>query len=217
MKVEEKVLALFRECDAVWFHSGDPKAPHAELSSGLCSDGYFNCSKVFQYPKHCQTLAELLVKKLKQNELKNVDIDWVVGPAYAAIPLAHEVAKILRAKSGFTEKDPRDPKKMVWNRFNIEEGSTVLQVEDAISTCRTSLETRRVINRENKGKVRFLDIIGAIVLRPQKLPISCDGIKVVALIEKEIRVFKPEECPLCKAGSPRYRPKRHWKELTRQK
>lgn len=216
-RYEDKAFALFKACDAVWFHSGELKAPHAELSSGLCSDGYFNYTKVFQYPEHCQTLAELLVKKLKRNGLKNIAVDWVVGPAYGAITLAHEVAKILGAKTGFTEKDPQNPKKMVWKRFNIEEGSTVLEVEDVISSCQTALESRRAINSENPAKVKFLDIIGAIVLRPQKLPVSCNGIKVVALIEKEIRVFKPEECPYCKAGSPRYRPKRHWEELTGQK
>ena len=218
MKTEEKVLALFRECNAVWFHSGDPKTSHAELSSGLCSDGYFNCSKVFQYPKYCQRLAGMLVKKLlKQEGLRDINIDWVVGPAEAGIKLAHEVAKPFGAKAGFTEKDPKNPKKMIWDRFNISEGSTVLQVEDAMASGWTSLESRRAINRENKGKVRFLDIIGAIILRPQKLPFSCDGIKVVALVEKEIRVFRPEECPLCEQGSPRYRPKSHWAELTGKK
>ena len=41
--------------------------------------------------------------------------------------------------------------------------------------------------------------------------------QVVALVEKEIRVYKPEECPYCAVGSPRYRPKTHWAELTGRK
>jgi len=213
--LEEGVLSIFEACDAVWFHDGNPKSPHAKLASGLCSNGYFNCSKVLKYPEYCHSLAYQLVMKLKTNGMKRVD--WVVGPAYGAITLSFEVARIIGAIHAFTEKDPRSPKKMLWSRFQIPKGSRVLQIEDAVATGETLQNVRRVINESNKAKVKFLQIVGTIVHRPVKLPTEYCGIKVVALIEKEIPVFKPQECPLCKAGSPRYRPKAHWKELTKKR
>jgi len=32
--------------------------------------------------------------------------------------------------------------------------------------------------------------------------------------EKEVWATEPENCPLCKKGSARYRPKQNWKKLT---
>lgn len=43
MSVEEKVLGWFEKFDAVWMHNGDLRKPHAELTSGKCSNGFFDC------------------------------------------------------------------------------------------------------------------------------------------------------------------------------
>lgn len=210
--MEEHILAIFKACDAVWIHNGDPKKPHAELTSGLCSNGYFDCPRVLKYPNYCEALAQQLVRKLRENGVERPD--WVIGTAYTAITFSYEVAKTFEAIHGFVEKDPQNPKKMVWERLNIPEGSTVLQIDEVVTTGQSFLEGRRAIQKGNEGEVNFLSIVGAIVHRPVRLPADYKVIKVVALVEKEIQVFKTEECPLCKAGSPRHHPKTHWKELT---
>jgi orotate phosphoribosyltransferase len=212
---EKDILALFEDCDAVWFHDGNPKNPHVELSSKLCSNIYFNCSKVFQYPEHCHTLANQLVLKLREFGVNRAD--WVIGPPYAAIPLSYEVAKIIGALHGFTERDKENPKRLIWRRFQIREGQTVLQIEDAVSTAKTLFNDRRVIKRGNKEGVKFLSVAGAIVLRPTKLKATYRGIQIVALIEREAWVKKRKNCPLCEAGSKRYRPKTHWDKLTKKR
>lgn len=206
------ILGLFEFHDAVWLHDGDPKKPHAELTSGLCSNGYFDCPRVLKHPNYGEALAKQLVQKLKENGVKRPD--WVIGSAYGAITFSYEVAKEFGAIHGSAEKDSFDPKKMVWQRLTIPEGSTVLQIEDVIATGHTFLEVRRAIKEGNEGKVNFLPIVGVLVHRPPKLPVDYGDIKVVALIEKEIWAVDPKNCSLCKAGSPRYRPKTHWKELT---
>jgi hypothetical protein len=43
---QEEILSWFDLFDAAWVHNGDPKMPHAELASGLCSNAYFNCPKI---------------------------------------------------------------------------------------------------------------------------------------------------------------------------
>lgn len=209
------ILGWFDLCDAAWIHDGDPKKPHAELTSGLCSNGYFDCPRVLKYPNLNEILAKQLVRRLNENGLEKVD--WVVGSAYAAITFSYEVARVLGAIHGFVEKDPADPsgKRMTWRRMVIPAGSKVLQIEDLIATSGTLREVRRAIEEgQGQEQVEFFPIIGTLVHRPPKLPADYGEKKVVALIEKEIWAVDPSECPLCKAGSVRYRPKTNWAELT---
>ena len=216
---EADILEWFEQCDAFWMHSGDPLLPHAELTSGLCSNGFFDCLRVLSFPN----LAEILAWQLGQKILNwdRAVVDWVVGSAYAAITFSHEAAKFFEAQHGFVEKDPTDPKskKMVWKRREIPEGASVLQVEELVTTSGTLKEVRRAITEGNGQPVDFSPIVGALVHRPPKLPADYSefGVeKVVALVEKEIWAVRPEDCPLCKAGSKRLRPKTNWKELTRK-
>jgi orotate phosphoribosyltransferase len=216
----EEILYWFDLCDAAWVHDGDPSKPHAELTSGLCSNGYFDCPRVLQHPNLNEILANQLVRKLSEVSLGKLGrVDWVVGSAYAAITFSYEVARILGAIHGFVEKDPADPagKRMFWRRVTIPAGSKVLQVEELITTSGTFREVRRAIEEGNGEPVEFLPLVGCLVHRPPKLPADYGDRQVIALIEKEVWAVKPEDCSLCKAGSIRYRPKSHWAELTGKK
>ena len=59
----DQIEELFQSENAIWFfnHNGDPKAPHAELTSGLCSDGFINCRLVLANTSHVQWIARKLV------------------------------------------------------------------------------------------------------------------------------------------------------------
>jgi len=213
----EYLIALFKEEDAVWFYEGEPSAdrPHAELTSGLCSDGFIDCLRILRYPNIAEILGLQLARRLRKSGIGKVD--WVVSSSYAAITFGHEVAKALQAVFMLAEKDPSDPqgKKMVWRRMTIPESARILQVEELITTSGTFQEVRRAVEEGNVVKpVDFVSEVAALVHRPARLPIEYDGRRVVALLERAIENFDPAVCPYCKAGSPRYRPKTHWKELT---
>ncbi len=214
--IERYVLDIFEQYDAVWLHDGKLTNPHAELTSGMCSDGYFDVPRILKYPNLCGILAVELVKRLRKSGVKKVD--WVIGSPYAAITFSYEIAKLLRAIHGFAEKDPQDPKKkqMLWRRVTIPKGATILQIEELITTSGTFREVRRAIQEGNSETVNFLPIVGTIIHRPPKLPVDYQNVKVVALVEKEIWAINPEDCPLCRAGSKRYRPKTNWNKLTKK-
>jgi orotate phosphoribosyltransferase len=222
---EPDVISWFELCDAYWGYEGEPssKNSHAELTSGKCSDAFFDCLRVLRHPNLCEILARQLASRLAPYSLTGDGFakpDWVIGSAYAAITFSFEVAKIFGAVHGFVEKDPKDPegKKMVWKRMQIPEGAKVLQVEELITTIGTTKEVRRAVQEGNGIPVNFLPIVGALVHRPAELPITYgDDMKVVAVIERAVHSWNPAECPLCKAGSPRFRPKTHWAELTGKK
>jgi orotate phosphoribosyltransferase len=152
-------------------------------------------------------------------EQKIKKIDFVVAPAYAAITFGHEVAKALGAKFIFAEKDPSDPKgkKMLWQRMTIPANATVLLIDELITTASTIMEIRRAIQQGNPDPVKFVPFVGTIVYRPEILPKNMEiqkGCEIIALVKKAVQNFEPDECPYCKAGSPRVRPKKNWKALT---
>lgn len=211
---EDQILSWFNLTDAMWVHDGDPKKPHAELTSGLCSNGFFDCLRVICYPTLNEILAQQLARRLKAEGVESVD--WVIGSPYAAITFSYEVAKALGAVHMFAEKDPTDStgKRMLWKRLTIPKGANVLQVEELITTSGTFREVRRAVEEGNPESVNFLPFVGTLVHRPPKLPVDYGDCKVVALIEKAIWAVPPNECPLCRADSRRYRPKTHWRELT---
>lgn len=215
---EEELLHLFTLCDAYWYHSGDPKDPHAELTSGWCSNGFFDCLRVLKYNYFSELLAQEHAKKIRVEILRGRSDPpkWVLGSPMAAVTYAHDVAEKIGAMiSMFLEKDPANPKKLIWNRMNIPEGEPVLQIEELTTTAYTLNEGERAIRDGNKDPVNFVPYIGILVHRPPELPVDSYGNRrVVALIEKEVWAVPPEECPLCKQGSKRLRPKQNWAELT---
>ena len=215
MMTEEEILALYEKENAVWFfnYDGDPKAPHVELTSGLCSDGYVNSAPVLADPANVELLVSELVTRLAKRNV--VRVDWVIGSAYAAITFSYELARQLGARHGFVEKDPVNPKKMLWSRLTIPAGSMILQCEELITTLGTTMEVRRVIQEGNKEQVFFMPDVATAIYRPEKLQGGL--IDVISLVAKEVKVWKPEGCPLCAQGSEKLRPRQtqeNWAWLT---
>lgn len=214
---EKKILSWFANENAYWVYKGEPclENPHAELTSGLCSDGFFDCLRVLCYPNIAEILARRLVSRLMKI-YPLLEIDYVLSSPYAAITFGYEVAKIIGTKFMFAEKDPADSKgkRMLWKRMTIPAGSTILQIEELITTSGTFQEVRKAVKEGNAEPVYFVPVVGVLVHRPPKLPADYGDVKVMALIEKEVRAFDPKDCPYCKVGSVRYRPKTHWAELT---
>ncbi len=213
---EQEILGLYEKENAIWFfdYDGDLKAPHAELTSGLCSDGYVNSAPVLADPKNVELLVSELVNRLAKRNVVNVD--WVIGSAYSAIAFSYELARQLGVRHGFVEKDPANPKKMVWNRLVIPGHADVLQCEELITTLGTTMEVRRAVEEGNpEPVVRWLPDVATAIYRPAKLQGGL--IDVISLVVKEVKVWKPEECPLCVQGSPRLRPRatqENWARLT---
>lgn len=216
----EDILRWFDAADACWAYEGEPSPdkPHVELTSGLCSDGFFDCLRVLCYPNIAEILGRQAVMRWR-GVMFSERVDWVVSSSYAAITFGYEVAKALPgAKFMMVEKDEANPKGMVWRRMNIPAGQSVLQAEELITTSGTFQEVMRAVKEGNSDKpVLFFLPVLALIHRPPKLPVDYGGRKVVALVEKEVHNFKPEECPYCKVGSPKYRAKTHWEELTGKK
>jgi len=133
----------------------------------------------------------------------------------AAITFGHEVGKVLGADIFlFTEKDPINPKTMLFKRDLIPESANVLQIEELVTTSHTTNAVKKVIDQAHRYPIHWLPFIGMLVHRPPQLVNEYNGREVVSLIEKQIWAVDPSECKLCRQGSKRYRPKTNWEKLT---
>lgn len=214
---DEEVCHILKLCDALWLHSEDPKDPHAELTSGKCSNGFVDVLRALRFTNLCELLAHQMVKKIEAAPEYDIPdrIDWVVGSDHAGAAFSHGVATWMAAQHDFTEKAGPDGKQQVWKRFTIEPKETVLQVEELMTTAGTLKAVREGIRAGNPHPVTFAPFVAVLVHRSDVYEI--EGTPVIYLVHYDISVWEPSECPLCAQGSKRLRPKQNWPELTGKK
>lgn len=166
---------------------------HFILTSGKHSNKYMQCAKLFQYPEYSAAISKILSEKLKK-----YDADLVIAPAIGGIILSYEVAKQLKIKSMFAE---RENGKMVLRRgFKIDEGTKVIVVEDVVTTGGSVKEVIELVESYG-GEIKA---IGSIVDRSKSKAIF--KYPYESVIQIDIDTYEKDECPLCKEGSIPYKP-----------
>jgi orotate phosphoribosyltransferase len=198
---------MLKLCDALWLHGGDPSAPHAELTSGKCSDGFVNVLRLLKYSNISMILAEEMANIYRQAGL--LYPEWVIGSDHAGATFSQNVALCLSAKHEFTEKGPN--KTQIWQRETIGAHEVVLQQEELITTLKTLEAVRKGIIAGNAHPVTFVEASMTLVHRSPTY--EFEGGPILYFRHYDIEVWEPEECPLCAAGSKRLRPKSNWAEL----
>ncbi len=177
---ENEIFQIFKD-------SGALLEGHFVLTSGLHSPQYVEKFRVLEQPKYTAMLCAELAEKFKDE-----GITVVVGPMTGGIILAHEVGKNLGTKAIFTE---RVEGKMKFRRgFSIKPTDRVLIVEDIISTGGSVAEVIEAI--KEFGPV----IVGIGCLVDRSGGKAKFDYPLTPLVKMDVVVYKPEECPLCKAG-----------------
>lgn len=162
---------------------------HFLLTSGLHSGMYVEKFQVLQYPKATEKLCEGFAEKFK-----NEKIDVVIGPVTGGIILAHETAKHFGTRAIFAERD--NGRMTIKRGFEIQPGERVLIVEDIVTTGGSVMEVIDVV-REWGG------IVAGVAMLVDRSGGTVDfGVPAKALLTLKIDTFTPENCPLCKAGTP---------------
>ncbi|MDG7056210.1 MAG: orotate phosphoribosyltransferase [Wolbachia endosymbiont of Meromenopon meropis] len=192
-KNDHLILKDFEEAGAI-LHG------HFILSSGLHSDTYIQCAKIFENPNRAMKVCKLLTSKIKK-ELSN-PIDLILSPAIGGIIVGYEIGRQLGIRTMFCERI--NGRFELRRGFEIKKNEKILLIEDVITTGKSSIEAVECVER-NGGEV-VAEV--ALVKRTSKakLPFS-----VISLLKLNIKNYKklnlPEKLkrlPVVNPGSRRY-------------
>jgi orotate phosphoribosyltransferase len=183
---------------SAFYETGAYLKGHFRLTSGLHSPEYLQCALVLQYPKHAEHFGRLLATELRRLK-PALNAGVVASPAIGGLIIGHEVARALSARFIFTERDASG-KMMLRRGFSVEPAEVAVVVEDVVTTGGSS---REVIDLLKDSGARVLGA-GSIIDRSGGAVNL--GVPHVALKTMQVVSYPPDNCPLCRAGSPVVKP-----------
>ena len=144
-------------------------------------------------------------------------VDVVVGPQTGATKLAELISKKIPAYTGEpcswaspAKKEDAGEKSMIFtdDELKLLRGQSVLPCDDVFTTG-GSVDLAAAGVTSAGGIV--LPFILVLVNRSGLTEVS--GKTIIALIDRLMPMWTPEECPLCQEGSEAIRPKENWPRL----
>jgi len=213
---------IFLATGALWTHDGDPTSPHAIVRSGLHTSRYLITDRVAERPRLIDMAAHDIVEKLIDASIDIASIDRIVSPAMSAITIGHSVALRISHKTGrecffsvVTIRGDDLESAAVFEQTTVpRKGELCLIVEDVIITGHTNWLVSRAI--QSLG-ARVLPCDASIVNRSGASQIEGHDIASAFTLDITGSQWKPNDCPLCAAGSeaiPRAKLPQNWARLT---
>ncbi len=210
-RTKEEWIKVYQEKQALWIHDGNPNHPHAELTSGKHSNGFFNSRLVI--PDEilmCDAACDLTELLSNSGEVEGFDLVFV-GPQTGATKLAELLSEAIHPYAGKVcswaspaKKEVLGQKSMVFSEEElwILPDEHVLLCEDVLTTGGSIELTEKAVT-EAGGIV--LPLVLTLVNRSGLKEVN--GKKIIALIDHPMPMWEAHECPLCKGGSEAIRPK----------
>jgi orotate phosphoribosyltransferase len=182
----EDVIKKFRDTGALL-------EGHFILSSGLHSPIYLQCAIALESPN----IASDFGKAIAEN-FATENIQTVASPAIGGLIIGYEVARHLRARFIWTE---RQNGKMTLRRgFSVAQGERVLVVEDVITTGGSTREAIETLISSGAMVVAAASIIDRSGGQAEV------GVPRFSLATMSVPATSSEECAACKRGDPAVKP-----------
>lgn len=184
--MNDKILQIFKDTGALM-------EGHFILRSGLHSGHFFQCARVCEHMDRVTELVEMLVKKLD-----GIECDTVLAPAMGGLVLGQEVARQMKKRFIFAEK--QDGNLVLRRNFKLAQGEKVLIVEDVIT---------------RGGRVQeCIDIIKATGAKPVVAAVLVDRsegkakfeVPCVSLLEFSFPTYEADKLPEELAAMPAVHP-----------
>ena len=172
---------------------------HFRLSSGLHSDQYCQCARLFEHPADAEKLAVIMAEQLKERASEFGEIDLVLAPALGAILWGYELARAVGVRSLFAER--QTGKKFELRRgFHLPKGARILLAEDVVTTGGSVMELVPLVEALGAEVAGFASVIDRSKgkFQPDK--------PFAALLPIEAVTWSEEDCPLCAEGNPIVKP-----------
>ncbi|HUO57323.1 MAG TPA: orotate phosphoribosyltransferase [bacterium] len=184
----EEVLKVYEETNALL-------KGHFRLSSGRHSDRYLQSALVMQFPSVGEKLCGALAQRVAP-----LKPDFILSPAMGGLFVGHELARALKLRHIFTERN-KDTDAMELRRgFTVGKGEKFFTVEDIITTGKSvkeSIEVARALGGEPVGLGCLIDRSGGTL---------SFGMPLVALASLKVESWEEKDCPFCKNGEPLVKP-----------
>lgn len=216
-RTQEGWIGQYQQKGALWFHDGNPKRPHALLTSGKHSSGFFNSRLVIPDEPLLREAASDLLELFFRQGGDISKIEGVVGPQTGATKLAeltsYQVMAHTRGRCFWAspaKSDEGGVKSMVFSDEDLAllPGKSILSGEDVLTTGNSvALAATAVTNAGGIVMPFVLTLVNRSGLT------EAGGKKIIALIDHSMPMWTSEECPLCKEGSDALRPKENWAHL----
>jgi orotate phosphoribosyltransferase len=178
-------LAVLRECKAVL-------EGHFLLASGLHSDIYFQCAKLFEAPSRAEEVLRALAGQWRADAP-----EVVAGPAIGGIVPAYALARELGARFIYLEKV--DGEFALRRGFEVRAGERVLVAEDVVTTGGSARDTIAALKKAGALVIG----VTAIVFRGNENPFDVDLRYLLAMAPA---AYAAPDCPMCRQGSPPVKP-----------
>ncbi len=206
-------IAEYQRKGALWIHDGNPRRPHARLTSRNCSDGFFDSRPIIADQRLLQEAADDLCELL---DIDLTRVDGVAGPKNGGTELARCMSSRISTLTGKpcflvspTKQGDGAERTMIFSASELPllRDRAVLICDDVKSSGGSLEQTARAVS-----------IAGGSVLTVMPTLVDRSGLEIdergsIALIHRAMPMWKPEECPLCAAGSRALRPKDNWAAL----
>ena len=183
---KEEVLQTFRDTGALL-------EGHFVLRSGLHSRQFFQCALALQQMPIVEKLGAALA-----DQVRELGAATVIAPALGGLVIGQEVARQLRCRFIFPEKE--DGTLVLRRGFKIASGEKMLVVEDVITKGGRVQETIN-ITRAHGGNV-----VGVAVVVDRSNGKVGFGVPLRSLIALEVETFEPDKLPSDLAAIPAVKP-----------
>ncbi|MFO1498292.1 MAG: orotate phosphoribosyltransferase [Verrucomicrobiota bacterium] len=179
-------MTLFRQAGALL-------DGHFVLRSGLHSRQFFQCALALQQMPVVEQFGAALA-----HLTRSLGAQTVVAPAMGGLVIGQEVARQLKLRFIFTEKE--DGKLALRRGFQINAGEPVLVVEDVITQGGRVKETIEIV-RTRQGIV-----VGVAVLVDRSERGVDFGVPLFSLIRLKVETFPADQLPPDLAAMPATKP-----------
>lgn len=181
-----EVLDVFRK-------SGALLEGHFILRSGLRSRQFFQCALALQDMPTVERLGAALAEKVR-----SLGAVTVIAPAMGGLVIGQEVARQLRVRFIFAEKE--EGRLVLRRGFKLAPGEKVLVVEDVVTKGGRVQETIEIVRQTGA------QVVGVAMVVDRSDGTLQLGVPMTALLKMTVETFSPDQLPPDLAALPPVKP-----------
>ena len=181
-----EALDLFRQTGALL-------DGHFILRSGLHSRQFFQCAQALQQMPIVECFGAALASKAA-----GLNVQTVISPAMGGLVIGQEVARQLKCRFIFVEKE--EGKLVLRRGFKIQPGERLLVVEDVVTKGGRVQETLDIVRAHHGNPV-------AVAMMVDRSDGNLNlGVPLQSLIRLNVETFQPDQLPADLAAIPATKP-----------